>query len=213
MRSLHFYFLLRDRCSADQMFNMSSNFAAGSVLAVILSCLGVSTQSRLGLSTVGHTEDSKPVRAAILYLVNDADIDLGQASSKIPQLRLTLSLLQRNFLETHPYPVYLFYTNEMSEDWKAQRSSLVPADLDVKWIFLPDFNKYPASFDEKDPRATGAPWYECFFSLCGTKPPHILKCSFPEQPEPRTLGHSTCIFICEQRLQPPSTVFLLPELL
>ena len=73
---------------------------------------------------------------------------------------MTLTLLQRNFLDAHPYPVYLLYAVDLGEEWEARRDSLVPPNMDVTWIFLPEFGKLPEGLERSSRRqeATSRYW-------------------------------------------------------
>ena len=49
------------------------------------------------------------IRAAFVMLANDDYLSLLQIKAKAPQLTFSLHFLNRNLLDMHPYPVYIFH--------------------------------------------------------------------------------------------------------
>ena len=94
------------------------------------------------------------IRAAILYLVSDGFLLKENARSGCPQLYLSLNTLQQNFLNQHPYPVYLFHTRKPPPDWTHWRHELIPPNVNVTWLAVPEsFDELPDDFvpPEHDP--------------------------------------------------------------
>ena len=89
-------------------------------------------------SAWGTATAQKGPRAAFVYLVH---------SSRIDQLRRSLSLLEGNFFQQHQYlPVMLFHEAWTQQEFAAAKLG-VPKNLtEVDWIVVDDFDRKPAHY-------------------------------------------------------------------
>ncbi len=100
-----------------------------------LSCFALLIQSLAAQG--GAVQQQNGIRAAFIYNVESDRLGKQQLMTKEPSLLLSLYHLQRNFLDSYPYPVYLFHAPIIADRWEEWRDAFIPAGMEIIWLPLP----------------------------------------------------------------------------